>query len=56
MTDYRNYFETFLNFRLLRSTGYTMELATDKHKTKKIVNWVGLSVADGTLVYNGQIP
>ena len=56
MTDYRNYFETFLNFRLLGSTGYTMGLATDKHKTKKIINRAGLNVADGTLVHNGQIP
>ena len=56
MTDYRNYFETFLNFRLLGSTGYTMGLATDKHKTKKIVKRAGLSVADGILVHNGQIP
>ncbi len=56
MTDYRNYFETFLNFRLLGSTGYTMGLAIDKHKTKKIVNRAGLSVADGTLVRSGHIP
>ena len=56
MTDYRNYFENFLNFRMLGSSGDTMGLAMNKYQTKKIVNEAGIDIADGELVQSNQIP